>query len=162
MEKIPYESVGNIKNYKHVPRVALPSGLIISPNLILKMYNMIEGNAMKQNPVNSSKGFLENEIKEGRITPLVGLGFAILSKDMLNVGIWDVDYPIVIKNQLYLYITNFEKDVKKLDIAEVGPFCIYELGIVNHERTAWKKYLTSPRTKEDKKRYLEDFIEGSL
>lgn len=159
MGLVDYHQIGNIKEYKHEQREVVPAGLVKSPYLILKMYNMIT-KEKPVNPVEDAKEFLIKEIRDNNLKSFIGLEFVILSKDMLNVRRWDSDYPIVLKNQLYEYV-NFDF-ISKLSIDEAGPFCIWELGIVNHEKEAWKKYLTSSRTNGDKKRYLENFIEGRL
>jgi len=78
---------------------------------------------------------------------------------MLNVAIWD-DH--VIKNQIYLFETGKLRDAKPVDIGKEGPFCIWELGIVQYEKRTWKRFLESERTEEDKKRYIEDKLEGNL
>lgn len=155
--KIKYlKNIGNLEDYKHEPRIVKPEGLI------LKIYNMAKKVGDKKNLVKESKIFLESEINEKRIKPLVGLGFAILSKDMLNVCRWDKKIPILLKNQLYYFE---ERDIYKskiLDIGKAGPFCIWELGIVAHEKEVWKKYLESMKSEEDKVKYLESIIEGDL
>jgi len=103
-----------------------------------------------------------------------GMGFAILAKDTLNIAAWDKKNPIIIKNKLYTYdeskVTSFYgensgrffNNLKSLDISEEGPFCVWELGIVAHERNAWMEYLQSNKTDADKEKYLTDVIEGEL
>lgn len=41
-------------------------------------------------------------------------------------------------------------------------FCVWELGIVAAEVAAWTIYLSSPRTEEDARRYLETRFEGAV
>ena len=158
-----YENIGNIGgDYDHRPRWVTPWKLFESPNLVLKMYSMvIKGESSLSNPVSDAEEFLRKEIKEGKIDPLTGLGFAILSEDTLNVARWDTKQPIV-KNQIYGYENGDMKTAEPLDISDVGSFCIWELGIVNHEREAWKRYLKYRRTEAAKIRYLDDMIEGKL
>ena len=69
----------------------------------------------------------------------------------------------MLKNQLYA----FEKSlancrVHRIDINNTGAFCIWELGIVSHERTAWKKYLASGGTPFSKGEYIASAFEGDL
>ena len=154
-----YENLGDFGGYVHQPREYHKTGLITDFNLVLKLYNMhIKGIPLENSLVQRSMNVLEQEIKSGNIAPLSGLGFAILSEDMLNVARWDNEYPIVLKNQIY------EKSNDKfnpVDIRKVGPFCVWELGIVNYERNEWIKYLQSQRVEEDKSIYLNSFYEGS-
>ena len=81
---------------------------------------------------------------------------------MLNVARWDRDYPIVLKNKIYGFKGSIYS-AEPLDIREVGSFCIWELGIVAHEKEAWKRFLEHPNIGEaEKRQYLEDFVEGNL
>lgn len=154
-----YENLGNFE-YTHEPREYHKAGLITDPNLVLKLYNMhIKGIPLQNALIQRSMNVLENEVRSGSITPLSGLGFAILSEDMLNVARWDDKHPIVLKNQIY---ENKSDEFKPVDIREVGPFCVHELEVVGHERDEWIKYLLSGRNEEDKSKYLDSFYEGSL
>jgi hypothetical protein len=150
------ENLGNIReDYKHEPRTARAQGLIITPQLVLKLYSM----AKSLHP--TGRTILDKKIDESEINPFIGLGFAILSEDMLNVARWDTEHPIVIKNQIY----GFEGSVNSLellDIRDIRPFCVWEGGIFCHEKELWKKYLQSKHSNRDKERYLKNFIEGNL
>lgn len=158
-------NIGNLDNYKHEPRCVVPCGLIEHSNLILKFYAMFK-EALTQPNVDEAKKCLEDRIGLGvvlgKIDPLSGLGFAILSEDMLNVARWDTN-PIVLKNQIYSYEQDessgkYLGNAKLLDIRYVGSFCIWELGIVDYERGAWMKYLKSERNEEDKNDYLGNMM----
>ncbi len=157
------EKLGNAPKYMHEPRYASPQGIIETSNLVLKMYDMLSLGI--QNPVDGAKRFLNREINAGNINPLNGMGFAILSRDMLNVSRWDNKYPIVVKNQIYTFDPSSKKpfeSAKRASVDEIGPFCIWELGIANHEKEAWKKYLASKRSEQDKRNYLINMINGEL
>ena len=160
MENI--ESIGNLReNYKHQSRTVRSRGLVTTPSLFLKLYSMAKDAHPTNKTISDATRLLEREVAEGKIDPLTGLGFAILSEGMLNVARWDKEYPIVVKNQIY----GFEGSInsaKPLDIMDVGSFCIWELGIVAHEKEAWKRFLDSERGKNEKCGYLSDFIEGNL
>ncbi len=163
-------NIGNLA-YEHEPKKVMPAGLITSPSLVLKLYDLFTEQT-KPNPIEETKTFLKKEILEKKINPLTGMGFAILSKDILNVARWDTKYPIVLKNQIYGYGFNNSDEMDNrnytpidyfdLDINKEGCFCIWELGIVNHEMKAWKAFLKSSRTESDKREYLESKIAGKL
>jgi len=155
------EKLGNIENYNHKQRIAHPIDLITSPDLILKYYGMYaEGDSFQGDHINQYKVLMNDEIKNGNIKPLSGLGFAILSGDMLNVAVWDKENPIVLKNHIY---THSEEGLReKLNLNTGGAFCIWEIGIVNHEKNLWMNYLKSKRKESDKRRYLDSRIEGLL
>jgi len=155
------EKIGDIENYSHKQRIAHPIGLITSPDLILKYYSMYaEGDSLKGEHINQYKELMNNEIQRGNIKPLSGLGFAILSGDMLNVAVWDKTNPIVLKNQIYTHGEEGERET--LNLNTEGAFCAWELGIVNYERNLWMNYLKSKRKESDKKKYLDSRIEGLL
>ncbi len=175
MESVQYKNIGNIRDdYAHEPRIVTLVGLVTSPNLVLKMYQMAKKEPMNWDAMVDSKKFLTKEIENGNIESFTGLGFAILSEDMLNVARWDTEYPIVLKNQIYGYTNhsridleclgydNMFESAELLDTKEVGSFCIWELSIVNYERNAWEEYLRSDKTRARKEEYLESTLEGVL
>jgi hypothetical protein len=43
-----------------------------------------------------------------------------------------------------------------------GTFCVWELGVVNHERAAWISYLRTRRTDADREAYLADRFSGPV
>ncbi len=157
------ENLGNVpESYIHKPRYVSFLGLITEPNLVLKLYSMLERIRDKECIAvddDMTKSFLTYRIRNGEIEPFIGLGFAILSEDMLNVARWDTTYPIVLKNQIYEHedcrlVGEKIHQASLLDTREIGSFCAWELGVVNHERLAWLKYLNSRRSEEEKDRYL--------
>jgi hypothetical protein len=152
----------SLKKYKHEPRMVKPRGLLNTPEISLKLYDMFtKDDCIGSNPTREAEEFLKEEIARGEINPHSGLGFAILSKDMLNVARWYKTYPIVLQNNLYEFKPNFQK-VTETSTEEAGSFCIWELGIVNHEKEAWKKFLTSNKDNRDVTNYLNNVIEGDL
>lgn len=164
-----YENLGNIPdNYKHEKRVAYPAGLFENSALVLKIYEMLKVNEKDKWDPNMLLGersmllgeFLSNKIKEGNMKPYLGLGFAILSEGMLNVARWDVKYPYVLKNQIYEFENDDLRTDSLSDIRDIGAFCAWELGIVDHERNAWLRYLESERTVRDKNNYLTNWLES--
>jgi len=156
------KNVGNLRrDYVLKSETAKSQGFIIHPQLVLKLYSMAENLHPGSGIIWEIKEILKDKICIGEITPLIGMGFAILSKDMLNVARWDIDYPIVFKNQIYGF-ENGLNSLKLLDIRDIGALCIWEGSIFTHEKEAWKKYLQSQHTELDKSRYLNNFIEGDL
>lgn len=156
------DNIGNIREeYEHKQRTARIRGIVETPRLCLKVYSMAKDLHPTEKTMRKTYQLLKEHIDKGKISPLIGLGFAILSEDILNVARWDDEYPIVLKNQLYGFDRSI-KSAKPLDITDVGTFCIWELGIVNHEKEAWKKFLESTRRWFHKKEYLENFIQGKL
>jgi len=163
-------NVGDVGKYKLKPQIVRPAGLVESPegDLVLKLYAMAEPEILASEYFQKwtfvdARDFLKEEMRNGEIWPRLGLGFAILAKDTLNVAGWDTEFPIVLINQIYRFGPQGPlKTATLMDPKEIGSFCVWELGIVYHERNAWMEYLGSPRTEADKRKYLESFIEGSL
>jgi len=151
-----YQHLANLpENYCLGEKEVVFNGLVTDPSLVLKLYSMHDvEKPLEDILVDDSKEFLKNEIQIRRINPYLGLGFAILSKDMFNVARWDTTYPIVLQNQLYSFDNGDLSSAKLLDIREIGTFCIWELSIVNHEKEAWFNFLISLRREQDKKDYL--------
>src|SRR3989344_1199900 len=158
--EIDYSRIGNLTQYQHEPRIVRNQSLVATPDLVLKLYLMARDEYSVPNFVHDAEKLLKKKIEEGEITPLTGLGFAILSDDMLNVTRWDTKYPIVVRNKIYGFEEGNVDSSQPLDINEVGSFCIWELGIVSHEKEAWKRFLTSQRKESDKRKYLQDIILG--
>jgi hypothetical protein len=47
-----------------------------------------------------------------------------------------------------------------LDGTHRPTFCVWELGVVAHERVAWSRFLRSPRDREARLEYMRDTYEG--
>ena len=157
-----FQGLGNLpQGYILNQKIVKSLGWFICPELILKSYSIAEKKHPDNRKVQQTFKLLEDKIREKEIAPLIGLGFAILSEEMLNVAIWDNQYPIVLKNKIYALKEGQDKG-KILSPDDIGSFCIWELGIVDHEKDAWKKYLTSTREGKDKINYLTDFFKGRL
>ncbi len=152
-----------LERYKHEPRTVVPLGRVFVPDLaVIKLYSMMKWDTAPRENVREPSALIFREITSGRILPYSGYGFAILSEDMLNVARWDANHPIVLRSDIYTYEKGDISTISCGDIRQLGSFCIWELGIVNHERDAWKQFLASNHKYEDKKFYLGDFFSGAL
>ncbi len=163
LEDIDFENIGNIpEDFKHEQRLVRPRGLIKAPSLFLKFYEMyIEGQSFDEREIKATKEILLADIIRGEIKPYIGIGFAILSKGFLNIARWDSDCPTVLRNDLYTYQQTII-DCKHDNIQDSGAFCAWELGVVDFEARAWKRYLKSEREEIDKKIYLNAIMEGRI
>lgn len=154
----------------------MPRGLleIPDPALVLKIYEMHKGDGISPAVLEEAKMFLRTETESGALAPQLGIGFAIVSEDMVNAGRWGVAidgvmYPYVLMNALYQYPEGGPfAGAKPLDISDVGAFCAFELAIVAHESEEWRKYLmmadagTEAVIEDAKRRYLQSFYEGGV
>jgi hypothetical protein len=159
-----YEHLGNMpEGFEHEQREIQPVGLIVEPQLVMKLYQMFAaGKPLDPGYMSECKGFIKEQVRSGNVEPYIGLGFAKLGKEIINVARWDDELPIELKNQVFRVRDGNLSTAEEVDIREVGAFCLWELGFVNHEKEAWKRYLVSQQTEADKTRYLEDFMEGLL
>lgn len=162
---MPYTNVGNTaETAQFVPREVRFIELLEEPNLVLKFYDIhFVDKPTDEVTLSKVKDFLRAEIREGRVDPHVGIGFAILTNDTLNVVRWNKEYPILVQNQQYGFNSDYTS-AKLLDIREnnVGSFCVWEIGVTDYERKVWRKYVDSGRSEEDKIEYLGSVIEGGL
>jgi len=158
------KKIGNIpKSYEHESRVAVPRGLIKTRKAILKFYDMVIKEGEGKHPIGEAREFIKRKMNsvEGKLE--LGLGFVILSRDMLNFSLWSESQIILPKQEIYApFPRTKHHNTKKVSIDEEGAYCIWELGIVAHEKEAWKKYLASEHMIKDKEDYLNNFFNGNL
>lgn len=127
------------------------------PGLILKEYTMKEKGGILPTrwDLVEVDVFLKDELKKGNIKPLSGMGFSILSTDVLNVCRWDSESVDVVVPQIY----TLEDGLWTLQKVEsVGAFCSGEKRVYDHENNAWLEYIESDRTNQDKANYLNNFL----
>lgn len=155
-------SVGDIKG-KVPKRRAVPHGHIDfwsidkNPDLILKTYFLQE--QRKANPTTGDITdiwmVIEDQLKQGKLKRLSGLGFLIASFKIMNVCRWDFEHADVVVPQIY----TLERDLWTPQKVEgTGAFCSGEKRIYDHENNAWLRFLSSRRIVFDKEVYLNDFL----
>ena len=92
------------------------------------------------------------------------MGFVILHRCERNfyfliLSIWRND------NELWETVyakRSADTDFSLFDMSKTqrGTYCVWEMAVVWHERQAWRRFLRSARTAEDRSKYLDDKIEG--
>jgi len=158
------EKIGNIpKSYEHKPRIAVPRGLINTRKAILKFYDMLITGCKDKHPIGEAREFIKRKMNSVEGNLELGLGFVILSRGMLNFSLWSESQIIIPKQEIYApFPRTKHHDTKKISIDEEGAYCLWEMGIVAHEKEAWKKYLASGHMIKDKENYLNNFFSGNL
>jgi len=148
---------GNVTRKAPARKIA-PYGFIENKGLILKHYLMHEQSQMFPTEENISKvrSLLKRDVGSGDINPRSGMGFSVQSPSILNVCIFDQDYPDVVFPQIYSHLLNDFWDPQ--DIKKYGAFCSGEGKVYGHELNAWLEYLGSGKTNGDKRTYLNDFL----
>jgi len=154
-------SVAVAAGYTHAPKVARPGTLLSVGDAILKWYEVAPAGA----PVPRSVRELayESLCREWELED--DLGFAVLHRCgrefyFLLVSTW--------RNDNELWETVLAKQSDEHERFEPWPadgphrptFCVWELGVVCHERLAWSRYLCSERDAAARSAYLRDTFEG--
>ncbi|MFH1211485.1 MAG: hypothetical protein V1659_00985 [Candidatus Woesearchaeota archaeon] len=177
MSQLNLENIGNIAhNYVHKPHIVEPHGLVYypreAPELVLKLYEMYpEGRPLPVRLIGDSRVFLEDEIANSNLSPELGFGFAIVSDGVLNAARW-AEYghePIVLKNRVYTFQNNdLGTAVRQPDIEDIGAFCVWELGVVGHEKAVWLRFLEEVHKTVHanrvhiKLRYIQSCLQGRV
>jgi hypothetical protein len=142
------------------------AGLVTDPKAVLKLYEMAKSNEAfyAQGNVEKIRGFVAGEFERKLIGEELGLGFAIISKEMVNVARWSKAYPHLIINDLYQFESEepLLREVRKLDTNKEGAFCGWEVAIADFETKQWFEFLRSERENSDKRKYLEARMDGEL
>jgi len=101
---------------------------------------------------------------DGRIKKRLGVGFGIVSDGYINVSIWGGEFPTLLNNDLFGFDKpeNMRETLRTLDTKNEGNYCVWELGIVEHEVKAWKKFLHTSRKSSDLQDYINNSFDGTL
>ena len=161
-------SFGNVpRTYAHEWRVATPRDPILLPETIFKWYHVHrEGIVVPDEMDAEARRILAEAMASGAWDPSYGLNLALLhlstAHAFLISGIW--------RGHQELWARHYVKD-----LAADGPFtridasgqdapmaCVWELGVICHERMAWSRYLFSDRTDAAKQAWLEDVYAGRV
>jgi len=155
--------------YRHVAKHARPASSSGLGDALLKWYDV----APPDDPVppevqTLARRALDDAVQVGELQLGDGLGFVILHRcgsagfHFLLVGTW--------RNENELWETVWAKH----DDADPGfhpwvveeghrpTFCVWELGVVAHERLAWAEYLGSERDAAARRAYVGDVFEGPV
>ena len=154
-------SVAVAAGYTHAPKVARPGTHVSVGDAILKWYEVAPAGA----PVARAVRELAYDALCREWELADDLGFAVLHRCgrafyFLLVSTW--------RNDNELWETVLAKQSDEHERFEPWPadgphrptFCVWELGVVCHERLAWSRYLCSERDAAARSAYLRDVFEG--
>ncbi len=154
--------------YRHEPKHARPAPSIALGEAVLKWYDVAPADDPVPAEVRTlARRSLAEATLLGELRIGDGLGFVILHRcgdgfHFLLVQTWRND------NELW------ETVWAKHDDADPGfhpwvveeghrpTFCVWELGVVAHERLAWAEYLGSERDAAARRAYVGDVFEGPV
>ena len=113
-----------------------------------------------------ARALIGEAVAAGRWTPEYGLNFALVHQStthaFLIAGVW--------RGHNEMWLRHYAKR-----LSPAGPFtridtsgedvpgaCVWELGVICHERMAWHRYLFSARTEAARLAWLADTYQGQV
>jgi hypothetical protein len=162
------DDLGNVPDaYIHEWRVAEPTEALVLPGTVFKWYHVHRAGAPVPVDIDAeARALIASAIADGEWHPEYGLNFALIhvstTHAFLIAGVW--------RGHQELWERIYEKQ-----LSPSGPFtriatnqedmpaaCVWELGVICHERMAWHRYLFSDRTDADKRAWLADTYTGQV
>jgi hypothetical protein len=159
--------LGNVPlTYTHEWRVAEPHEPLVLPSAIFKWYHVHREGVAIPTEMDTEARAAITEAAQGAWNMEYGLNFALIhlstTHAFLIAGVW--------RGHQELWERIYYKD-----LAQGGPFtriatdgedtpaaCVWEFGVIVHERLAWHRYLFSGRTEADKHAWLADTYTGQV
>lgn len=169
-EKIPgLSELGNIipERYLYHKKKITPGALLKLAGACLKWYELYPPEAdFTREQVQETRKFIETEAEASRLKLENELGFVILHRagDYLLLLIttwrntnemWETVYLKKAGESENFIPVKFKSDHKET-------YCVWELGIVWHERNAWVSFIESKRDEEAKLIYIDDLFTGVI
>lgn len=172
---IPAEGISNIselgnvipEGYNYFKKKIKPGSPLILKGACLKWYDLYPPDTdITNEQISETRSFLEAEAKSGRLILENELGFVILHRAgdylLLLVTTWRNTNEMW--ESIYVKKADEKENYNQLifENNHKGTYCVWELGIVWHERNAWVDYITSKRNDEAKLTYLNDLFSGEI
>ena len=160
------EHVGVHPDYRHRDKMAHAEPGLAVGETTLKWYDVAPDEAPVPLAVRAvARRSLRDAARTGELGTLGELGFVVLHRCgedfyFLLVCTW--------RNENELWETVWAKDGRSEplfrpwapDGAHRPTFCVWELGVVGHERDAWTRYVLSRRDEAARGAYLRDSFDG--
>lgn len=156
-------------DYRHVAKHAQPATSIGIGEAVLKWYDVARPDDLVPDEVRAlARREIDDASQLGELQLGDGLGFAILHRcgsegfHFLLVQTWRND------NELWQTVWAKHDDADPgfhpwvVESGHRPTFCVWELGVVAHERLAWSAYLSSERDAAARRTYLGDVYEGPV
>ena len=156
-------------DYRHALKHAAPAPSIVLGEAVLKWYDVAPPDDPVQADVRAlARRALADGARLGELRLGDTLGFVILHRcgttgfHFLLVQTWQND------NELWETVWAKDSDDDPgfhpwpVENGHRPTFCVWELGVVAHERLAWSAYLRSARADAERRTYLADAFEGAV
>jgi len=154
------------RDYRHAPKTARPASTLGLGDAVLKWYDIFPPDEPVTDDIRAlARRGLAEAARLGEIRLGDTLGFVILHRcgdgfHFLLVSTWQND------NELWETVWAKDGDQDRefhpwpLDGTHRPTFCVWELGVVAHERLAWARFLSSARDRDSRLEYMRDTYEG--
>jgi hypothetical protein len=160
------DHLGNVPSaYRHEWKVAEAIDVIVLPQTIFKWYHVhAEGVPVSAELDAEARAVLIEAATGGVWTHEYGLNIAQLHvasrHAFLIAGVW--------RGHNELWMRSYGKELAsggpfvRVDLGgeDAPTYCVWELGVICHERMAWHRYLFSERAEADKRAWLADTYTG--
>ncbi len=161
--------IGNVipEGYKYYEKNAEPGEPLILNEACFKWYNLFPPKTfINQEEIFETREFIKDEVKSGRLKLDNELGFVILHRagDYLLLLITTWRNTNEMWESIYLKKSDQPENYTQLKFENdhKGTYCVWELGIVWHERNAWLSFINSKRDEEAKLAYLNNLFSGMV
>jgi hypothetical protein len=161
--------LGNVMpdGYKYHKKTITPGEQLNVKGACLKWYNLYRPyNEITQEQIHETRDFIKSEAESGRLKLEGELGFVILHRAgdylLLMVNTW--------RNTNEIWESIYAKKAAesktytqmKFEYSHKATYCVWELGVVWHERNAWVRFIESKRDEKAKITYLKDVFDGEI
>jgi hypothetical protein len=162
-------NLGNVVpvGYNYYEKLITPAQDLSLPTAYLKWYNLYPADVpITETQLAETRAFIETEVAADRLKLEHELGFVILHRAgsalLLLLTTW--------RNTNEMWESVWFKEADSINRYELtqfpgthrGTYCVWELGIVWHERHAWVRFLSSARDNAAKLAYINDRFSGSI
>jgi hypothetical protein len=169
-EAVPdLSELGNIvpEGYSYNKKKVKPGLILNLKEACLKWYNLYPAEReITEEQVYESKEFIKSETAAGRLELEKELGFVILHRagDYLLLLITTWRNTNEIWESIYVKRAEETESYTRIKFTNEhrGTYCVWELGIVWHERNAWVRFIESKQDEEAKTVYLKDLFSGMV
>lgn len=161
------EDLGNVSvEYAHEWRVAEPRAPLVLPDTVFKWYHVHRAGEEVPAAMDAEARSVIAAAAGGAWSPEYGLNFALLhlstAEAFLIAGVW--------RGHQELWLRHYLKDLRSpelfmripMDGEDAPGACVWELGVICHERMAWHRYFFSERAETDKRAWLADVCAGRV
>ncbi|MGI8687507.1 MAG: hypothetical protein ACR2M3_02915 [Thermomicrobiales bacterium] len=160
-------SLGNVPMaYTHEWRVAEPREALVLPGAVFKWYHVHREGVVIPATMDAEARAVITEAAAGDWDPAYGLNFALIhlstTHAFLIAGVWR-GHQELWERIYYKELTSPSPFTRiAMDGEDTPAACVWELGVICHERMAWHRYLFTGRAEADKRAWLRDTYTGRV